>query len=95
MRERPRTIAKHTATGIIVFELFFLALLLLKLTHQTDLPWWLVTLPLWGIPMMLASGVMAFMAWKAACNLDRQRLSYNARRDAEADLPPKKIPGNC
>ncbi len=39
----------------------FLLFLLLKLTHAIDWSWWWITAPLWLIPVILLSGITAFL----------------------------------
>jgi hypothetical protein len=53
---------ESTAGGVGCFTVIFLILLILKLTHNIDASWWLVTLPLWG-PWAL---LLIFIALAAA-----------------------------
>lgn len=41
-------------------QAFFLLLLYLKLTNQTEAPWWAVLLPVWFLP---AASLLSFAAW--------------------------------
>lgn len=50
---------QSSRTGVGLFGLTFLALLILKLTNLTTISWWWVWLPLLGIPVLI---VVVFLA---------------------------------
>ena len=55
-----KTVVRVGGGGIGISGITFIVLLVLKLTHQIDASWWLVTLPLWWFWGLIA-GVLAFV----------------------------------
>lgn len=43
----------NSGGGITLFGALFLVFLILKLTHVVNWSWWLVTLPLWGVALLV------------------------------------------
>lgn len=52
--------SSSSSSGISLLGLLGVVFVVLKLTNVIDWSWWWVTLPFWGIPIILISGVLLF-----------------------------------
>lgn len=62
----------------MLLGLLFIVLLILKLAHVIGWSWWLISLPLWIIPITLAGAVGAF--WVGAFSYFFTKLSWQKHK---------------